>query len=179
MHYPTTWDPFFADSMTLADIYHYPTQHFCFHQHQLTLTRQALHEVEGLAPVARATSDTPGGIVKRSWANRGSIRRRWSTIMTGPGSAASFRSLTGEMSSLLSDLAGTWPRMTRSPGQMRLARPSDKTAVARLIGTRCDWLEARGLAPGTAGQVRQRLAEPDPQLARGFNDNSAAVICSN
>jgi ubiquinone/menaquinone biosynthesis C-methylase UbiE len=38
MHYPTTWDPFFADCMTLADIFHYPTQHFRFHQHQLTLT---------------------------------------------------------------------------------------------------------------------------------------------
>jgi hypothetical protein len=25
MHYPTSWDPFFADYMTLADIYHYPT----------------------------------------------------------------------------------------------------------------------------------------------------------
>ena len=38
MHYPTTWDPFFADFMTLADIYHYPTQHFRFHQRQLTLS---------------------------------------------------------------------------------------------------------------------------------------------
>ena len=38
MHYPTTWDPFFADYMTLAAIYHYPTQHFRFHQRQLTLT---------------------------------------------------------------------------------------------------------------------------------------------
>jgi hypothetical protein len=38
MHYPTTWDPFFADYMTLADIYRYPTQHFRFHQHQLTLS---------------------------------------------------------------------------------------------------------------------------------------------
>jgi len=38
MHYPTTWDPFFADDMTLADIYHYPTQHFRFHQRQLTLS---------------------------------------------------------------------------------------------------------------------------------------------
>jgi hypothetical protein len=28
MHFPTTWDPFFADYMTLADIYRYPTQHF-------------------------------------------------------------------------------------------------------------------------------------------------------
>ena len=25
MHYPTTWDPFFADYMTLAAIYRYPT----------------------------------------------------------------------------------------------------------------------------------------------------------
>ncbi len=37
MHYPTTWDPFFAEYMTLADIYRYPTQHFRFHQRQLTL----------------------------------------------------------------------------------------------------------------------------------------------
>ena len=38
MHYPATWDPFFADYMTLADIYRYPTQHFRFHQRQLTLS---------------------------------------------------------------------------------------------------------------------------------------------
>ena len=38
MHYPTTWDPFFADNMTLAGIYHYPTQHFRFHPRQLTLS---------------------------------------------------------------------------------------------------------------------------------------------
>ncbi|MGA9690580.1 MAG: hypothetical protein WBR33_03825 [Pseudonocardiaceae bacterium] len=37
MHYPTRWDPFFTDFMTLAEIYHYPTQHFEFHQQQLTL----------------------------------------------------------------------------------------------------------------------------------------------
>ena len=39
MHYPTTWDPFFAGYMTLADIYRYPTRHFRFHQRQLTLSR--------------------------------------------------------------------------------------------------------------------------------------------
>ncbi len=39
MHYPTSWDPFFASYMTLADIYRYPTQHFRFHQRQLTLKR--------------------------------------------------------------------------------------------------------------------------------------------
>jgi hypothetical protein len=29
--------------------------------------------------------------------------------------------------------------------QMRLAQPSDKTAVARVVDARCDWMEARGL----------------------------------
>lgn len=38
MHYPTTWDPFFNDYMTVADLYHYPTQHFNFHRNQLTIS---------------------------------------------------------------------------------------------------------------------------------------------
>jgi hypothetical protein len=37
MHYPTRWDPFFKDYMTLADVYRFPTQHFDFHRHQVTL----------------------------------------------------------------------------------------------------------------------------------------------
>ncbi len=37
MHYPARWDPFFHDYMTLADVYHFPTQHFEFHRQQLTL----------------------------------------------------------------------------------------------------------------------------------------------
>ena len=41
MHYPVRWDPFFKDFMTLADLYHYPTQHFEFHQRQLTLGQSA------------------------------------------------------------------------------------------------------------------------------------------
>jgi len=41
MHYPVRWDPFFKDFMTLADLYHYPTQHFGFHQRQLTLDQPA------------------------------------------------------------------------------------------------------------------------------------------
>ena len=41
MHYPTRWDPFFKDFMTLADLYHYPTQHFDFHKRQLTLGQPA------------------------------------------------------------------------------------------------------------------------------------------
>ena len=38
MHFPTRWDPFFQDYMTLADLYRYPGRHFDFHAHQLTLT---------------------------------------------------------------------------------------------------------------------------------------------
>jgi hypothetical protein len=41
MHYPTSWDPFFTDYMTLYDIYRYPTQHFNFHRRQLTLPPEA------------------------------------------------------------------------------------------------------------------------------------------
>jgi len=37
MYYPTRWDPFFRNFMTLADVYHFPTQHFDFHRRQLTL----------------------------------------------------------------------------------------------------------------------------------------------
>jgi DinB superfamily len=36
--FPTRWDPFFKSRMTLADVYHYPTQHFDFHERQLTLS---------------------------------------------------------------------------------------------------------------------------------------------
>ncbi|MGH3758409.1 DinB family protein [Actinophytocola sp.] len=41
MHYPTRWDPFFADYMTLADLYRFPTRHFDFHRRQLTLDAPA------------------------------------------------------------------------------------------------------------------------------------------
>lgn len=37
LHCPTRWDPFFKDYMTLADVFHYPTQHFDFHRRQLAL----------------------------------------------------------------------------------------------------------------------------------------------
>ena len=37
MHFPTGWDPYFKDFMTLADVYHYPTQHFDHHDRQLNL----------------------------------------------------------------------------------------------------------------------------------------------
>lgn len=38
MHFPVEWDPFFRDTMTLAEVYHYATQHYDFHRKQLTLT---------------------------------------------------------------------------------------------------------------------------------------------
>jgi hypothetical protein len=37
MHFPTRWDPFFSDYMTLDDVYRFPGKHFDFHEHQLTL----------------------------------------------------------------------------------------------------------------------------------------------
>jgi DinB superfamily len=36
MYYPVRWDPYFKPYMTLADIYHYPTQHFDHHDRQLS-----------------------------------------------------------------------------------------------------------------------------------------------
>jgi len=35
MYYPTRWDPFFKEYMTLADLFRYPTRHFDFHLQQL------------------------------------------------------------------------------------------------------------------------------------------------
>jgi hypothetical protein len=37
MHFPARWDPFFADTMTLAEVYHYGTRHYDFHRAQLTI----------------------------------------------------------------------------------------------------------------------------------------------
>jgi hypothetical protein len=37
MHFPTRWDPFFTDYMTLEDVYRYPGQHFDFHERQLNI----------------------------------------------------------------------------------------------------------------------------------------------
>jgi hypothetical protein len=37
MPFPTRWDPFFTDRMSLLDLYHYPAQHMDFHRRQLTL----------------------------------------------------------------------------------------------------------------------------------------------
>ncbi|WP_288025509.1 DinB family protein [Arthrobacter sp.] len=37
MDFPNRWDPFFRPSMTLADVYAYPTLHFDFHGKQLSL----------------------------------------------------------------------------------------------------------------------------------------------
>ena len=37
MHFPRGWDPLFTDTMTLAEVYHYATQHFDLHRSQLSL----------------------------------------------------------------------------------------------------------------------------------------------
>jgi hypothetical protein len=37
MTFPTSWDPYFTDTMTVLEVYHFATQHFTHHQHQLTL----------------------------------------------------------------------------------------------------------------------------------------------
>ncbi|SFN30353.1 Uncharacterised protein [Nocardia asteroides] len=37
MHFPTHWDRFFSDYMTLKDVYRYPARHFDFHREQLTI----------------------------------------------------------------------------------------------------------------------------------------------
>jgi DinB family protein len=42
MPFPTRWDPYFHESMTLADVYQYPGQHYDHHRRQLT--------VKGLMP---------------------------------------------------------------------------------------------------------------------------------
>ena len=40
MHFPVGWDPYFEDIMTLADVYHFSTQHFDHHRRQLTLPQE-------------------------------------------------------------------------------------------------------------------------------------------
>ena len=39
MPFPDRWDPFFAPTMTLNDVYAYPTLHFDFHARQLSLSQ--------------------------------------------------------------------------------------------------------------------------------------------
>jgi hypothetical protein len=39
MYFPTRWDPYFHDYMSLADVYHYPRPHYDHHRRQLTLTK--------------------------------------------------------------------------------------------------------------------------------------------
>ena len=38
MPFPTGWDPYFTDSMSVLEVYHYGTQHFDHHLRQLTVT---------------------------------------------------------------------------------------------------------------------------------------------
>jgi hypothetical protein len=45
MHFPTGWDPYFRDYMTLGDVCHYATQHYRHHRRQLTLGHA--HQTDG------------------------------------------------------------------------------------------------------------------------------------
>jgi hypothetical protein len=49
--------------------------------------------------------------------------------------------------------------------QMRLARPSDKTSVARVVGARCDWMEARRL-PSWRNAADDLITDLSTQLRR-------------
>jgi hypothetical protein len=41
MRFPVRWDPYFAERMSRADVYHYATLHFDHHRRQLTIDRTA------------------------------------------------------------------------------------------------------------------------------------------
>jgi hypothetical protein len=43
MAFPTSWDPYFTETMTVGDVYHFGTQHFLHHRHQLTLPARSGH----------------------------------------------------------------------------------------------------------------------------------------
>jgi hypothetical protein len=40
MHFPVGWDPYFRDVMTIADVYHFGTQHYAHHRRQLSLDEE-------------------------------------------------------------------------------------------------------------------------------------------
>lgn len=37
MYFPASWDPYFRDTMSVFDVYHYGTQHLDHHRRQLSL----------------------------------------------------------------------------------------------------------------------------------------------
>jgi hypothetical protein len=40
MAFPGSWDPYFTETMTVLDVYHFGTQHFDHHRRQLTLAAE-------------------------------------------------------------------------------------------------------------------------------------------
>lgn len=50
MHFPVGWDPFFRDTMTLAEVYHYATQHYQYHRAQLTLNAKSGNDPGPVGP---------------------------------------------------------------------------------------------------------------------------------
>jgi hypothetical protein len=39
MAFPTSWDPYFTETMTVLEVYHFGTQHFLHHRRQLARSR--------------------------------------------------------------------------------------------------------------------------------------------
>jgi hypothetical protein len=56
MYFPTRWDPFFKEFMTLAHVFHYPTQHFDFHMKQLALEPPSPYEVHSATARTRGAT---------------------------------------------------------------------------------------------------------------------------
>lgn len=44
MQFPTRWDPYFRDTMTVLAVYHYGTEHYDHHRRQLTLAQPQTDE---------------------------------------------------------------------------------------------------------------------------------------
>jgi hypothetical protein len=45
MAFPVSWDPYFTDTMSVLDVYHFGTEHFAHHRQQLTLSGNPAAEV--------------------------------------------------------------------------------------------------------------------------------------
>ena len=59
---------------------------------------------------------------------------------------------------------------------MRPARPTDKTAVARVVDARCDWMEARSLPSWRGAGDDLWPSATTRRRTCGFDDEAAGVI---
>lgn len=149
MCYPTTWDPFFTPSMTLADLYRYPTRHFRHHLRQLTLGSggPARRAGTGLTPSeAKRFYDRFGrkqdlqsfyeDRAVRDLVTAGSFGTARAVFELGCGTgrlAADLLAhhLPGQATYLGADISGTMVALS----QARLSRFGDRARVLRADGT--------------------------------------------